>query len=52
MKARSNRMRYCYFDFRRLLVSLFLRFWRVRKSEHEERGADDEGNKEEDVILL
>jgi hypothetical protein len=24
----------------------------VRKREHEERGADDKGDKEEDVILL
>jgi hypothetical protein len=27
MKARSTRMRYYDFDFRRLLVNLFLRFW-------------------------
>ena len=27
MKARSTRMRYYYFDFRRLLVNLFLRSW-------------------------
>ena len=27
MKARSNGMRYCYFDFQRFLVNLFLRFW-------------------------
>lgn len=52
MKARSTRMRYYYFDFRRLLVNLFLRFYSVCKREHEERRADDEGDKEEDDIIV